>query len=206
MGRRLVDGRDAHDGFPGLGRVAQLVAAGLLPRFADGGEQLVVVVDGPLGAGHGPSGPVGTEGTGLDRRHVDAELRDLLAQRLQDPFQGELAAAVRGHAGYGHEPAHGGDGHQVAAAAAPHVGQRGPQGGHRPEDVDLELPPHLGQRRLLEGALQAVAGVGDDDVQGADVLFHLRDHTRHGIVVRHVQDAAVSVAGLELVEGPQVVG
>ena len=34
---------------------------------------------------------------------------DLLAQRFADALQRELAAAVGGHAGYGHEPAHGAD-------------------------------------------------------------------------------------------------
>lgn len=194
-----------YDRFPGLGRIAQLVPAGFLPRFPDGGEQVVVVGDGPRGARHGPSGPVGAEGAGLDRRHMDPELRDLLAQRLEDAFQSELAAAVGGHAGHGHEPAHRRDGHQVSAAARAHVGQRRLQGGHRPEHVDVELPPHLGQRGFLEGSLQAVAGVGDDDVQRTDAPLDLRDHAVNGATVRHVQDAAVGVPGSEFFEGPHVV-
>lgn len=135
---------------------------------------------------------------------MDSELRDFLAQRLQDSLQGELAAAVGGHAGHGHEPAHGGNGHQVSATAAAHVGQRRLQGGHRPEHVHLELPSHLGQRGFLEGPLQAVAGVGDDDVQGADAPLDLHDRAGDGVTVRYVQDTAVSMPGPELFEGPQV--
>ncbi|OEV26781.1 hypothetical protein AN220_07220 [Streptomyces nanshensis] len=135
---------------------------------------------------------------------MDPELRDLLAQRLQDTFQGELAAAVGGHSGYRHEPAHGGDGQQVSAAAPSHSGQCRLKGGHRPEYVDLELPPYLVQRSLLEGALQTVPGVGDDDIQRADVLLHLRDQTADGVAVGHVHDPAVRVSGCEIFEDSQV--
>ncbi len=92
----------------------------------------------------------------------------------------------------------------MSAAACAHVGQRRLQGGHGPEHVDLELPPYLGQWGFLEGSFQAVAGVGDDDVQGTDAALDLRDHAGDGITVGHVQDAAVSVPGPEFLEGLQI--
>jgi len=139
MGRR-VRGAD-HRKYRGrsLFRIPELVAVGGTAVCAHRIHQLVVVRDGAFGADHGSPCPVGAERAGRDGRDMDAEPCYLLAERLEDSLQGVLAAVVVRQTRHGHEPAHGGDGQNVARSPGPQVWQHRLDGGHRAENVDREL-------------------------------------------------------------------
>ncbi len=127
-----------------------------------------VVVDRRRRLVHRPLGPVGAEGAGLDRGHLDAERRDLLGQRLGQRLERELRRGVVGVGRVGDEPGHRGDVDDVPAALRAHPGQ------HRLERVDdaevvgVEERAHLGVVALLDRRQVAVAGVVDQHVDAAE--------------------------------------
>ncbi len=76
---------------------------------------------------------------------------------------------------------------------------------HGSVDVHLELTAKVIHRRLLEEAVMAVPGVGDEHVDRAQVALGLAHDPVHRDMVRHVQDTSVHVTG-ERLEGPCVDG
>lgn len=119
---------------------------------------------------------------------------DLLAERFEDALHRELAAVVEAEARHGDQPAHRGDGDDVARTALPHVRQHGLDHRHGSVDVHLELTAKVIHRRLLEEAVMAVSGVGDEYVDRAQVALGLVHDRVHRVMVGHVQDAGVRVA------------
>ena len=56
------------------------------------------------------------------------------------------------------------------------------------EDVHVELTPHLFERRLFKHALVAIAGIVDQDVDGAVFFLCLRHDARHAVELRDIAD------------------
>ena len=82
----------------------------------------------------------------------------------------------------------------MTAAAPTHVGQHGLDHRDRAEQVDLELPAHLGQRRLLEDAFMTIAGTVHQHVQRTDVALDGCDRWLDGGKVGDVQQPAEGLA------------
>ncbi len=167
------------------------MAAVFLPALAHRLEHGVVVGNRAAGTDHRASCPVGAEGPRRDGRDLDAKAADFLGQRFADAFERELAAVVISDAGQAHVAGHRRDIDDVATAPLAHGWQHGLDHGHRAEHVDLELAHQLGQRRLLQDALVAVARVVDEHVDRAPVLF---DPAHGGLDV--IQPADIQDDGL----------
>jgi hypothetical protein len=81
-----------------------------------------------------------------------------------------------------------------------HVGQHGFDHGDGAEHVDVELPPHVGERRFFHRAFVTIACVVDQNVDRPDGCLDLCNDAVDGVKVGHVQDASDSGMARESLE------
>ncbi|GAA2152719.1 hypothetical protein GCM10010403_19650 [Glycomyces rutgersensis] len=112
----------------------------------------------------------GLDDAGLDHDHVDPELVDLHAQRVRERLQGVLGRVVPGAERQGDHAADRGDVHDRAPALLSHVRQDELHEPGRGDHVHLEQVAGLGQRHLLDRAVDHRARVVDQHVD-APLLF-----------------------------------
>ncbi|EGE58966.1 hypothetical protein RHECNPAF_2530040 [Rhizobium etli CNPAF512] len=93
------------DGSGGARGIARLPAGDRTGGLAPLARRFGIVIDNSLGFDHRPAGPVSTEGTGFENRHLDAERIDLMEQRFRQGFDRKLRGVVVAGGGEGDEPA-----------------------------------------------------------------------------------------------------
>lgn len=151
----------------------------------------------------GDAGPLGADAARLDDDDVDVEGGELHAQRVGERLDGVLRGVVPAAERGGEAPAHGGDVDDGAAAALAHArGDEAGEGGEA-EDVDVELAAGLLERHVLDGAVGAVAGVVDEDVDAAGLGQDRLDGGADGVLIGEVEGERAQTV---LREGGEAVG
>ena len=140
----------------------------------------------------------GLDEAGLDDDDVDAERRDLEAQRVADRLERVLGRVVEAAAGEREVRAHRADVDDLAAALRAHAGQHELRQAHEAEDVRLELAAHLVDADRLDRARLRVAGVVDEHADGAVLGLDRRDRGRHRRLVGDVERERAAAGGLEV--------
>jgi len=107
----------------------------------------------------------------LDDDDVDAVRRELEAQRVGQPFHGELGRVVPAPDRLVDAAADGGDVHDASATERAHRREHQLRQTRQAEHVHLELATRLLDRDVLEGTVRAVSGVVDEHVD-ASLLVH----------------------------------
>ena len=183
------------------GEVRRLLAS----APSDLGHRLGLVGVGARAGGReeafaGDLAPFGLDAAGLDDDDVDAERLDLQAQAVAEGLDGELGAVVPAAERRVDLAAHRADVHDGATALLAHVRQHELRQAHRAEHVDVELAARLVERHVLDGAVGAIAGVVDQDVDAAGLGDDLLDTGAHGVVVGDVHRQRPDAAARELLE------
>jgi hypothetical protein len=110
---------------------------------------------------------------------------ELLAERLGEPVDGELAAHMRAQPGRTHVGVDGGVVGQHAVALLAEAGQHRPGAVDVAEQVGLQHPPERVGRGRLQRAGQVDTGVLDPDIDAAEPLDRVGQFG-HGRRVSHV--------------------
>src|SRR5690606_1598500 len=124
---------------------------------------------------------------GADDAGADAGALELHLQGVDHALQAPLAGGVGRHERPGADGDVGGDEADVAAPALDHPRQEGAAQALRPDDVDVEVPGEELRVGLVDAAGGERSGVGDDDLDVAEIGGHLRAELGHGRVVGEVE-------------------
>ena len=93
-----------------------------------------------------------------------------------------------------------------STALGSQVRQRRPDHGNRAQHVGVQLSPDLLVGHLLVGAEQAIAGIGDDDVDTPQLLPRIVDHSTDPVCVGDVEREGAQLIAVALSEVAEAVG
>src|SRR5262249_22503980 len=102
---------------------------------------------------------LGRRGDWANDGHVDVRSGHFGSQTLRHTNLRELGGRVRAHIGNAALAGNGGDDHHVPATLPPEHGERGASGVEGAEVVDVHQLPHLIGADVVDGAINAEAGV-----------------------------------------------
>ena len=139
------------------------------------------------GAVQGPAAPLGPDRARLDDHHVDAEPVQLEAQAVTEPLHRELAGVVPRAERLAEVAADRGDVEDPTRPGGAHGGNDQLAHPGQSEQVDLELPPSLVQRHVLDRAVRPVARVVDQHVDASLLGQHPVHEVDHRLVVGDVE-------------------
>jgi hypothetical protein len=144
----------------------------------------------------------GPDHAGLDQGGADAERRYLRGVSVEEALDAELGGVVEGEAGEGDDAAHAGHLQDAPAALLSQV--RGDRSDEldRADQVGGDDPVDLLVGVFLGGAEDSEPGVGDDDVDAAELREGGVDDLAHLLGVRDVEltnPQPVAVLGCEIV-------
>src|SRR5882757_3211082 len=160
---RIVGFHHFQDRASSFGRITCLLAALFCSNLSDGVKEQIVISDTPRRTDHRSPRPVGPEGTWSNCRYLDAEAAHFVRQHFRYAFESEFAARVIGDAGQAHISRHRGNVDDMPAPPLAHEWQHRLDHRDCPENVDVELTPHLVEWALLKSPFVAVSCAVDED-------------------------------------------
>ena len=123
--------------------------------------------------------PIGTDGSGFDDDHIDAEGFDLHAQGIGEGLEGIFGRIVPCSESERHVSCHAGQIDDTSAMLLTHIRQNLLRHTRQAEDIDLELMFGIGHRHIFDCTEIAVSGIVDEYVDtpfaGDDLLDASRD-------------------------------
>src|SRR3569623_1361980 len=120
MQRQLGRRNRLDDGERRLAGIARLPAITLDKRSSKRSDRFLIIGYLLRSMGHRAARPVGPESAWRNDRDLDAEMLDLLGERLRNSFQSELTAVVNSDARKGRQSTHRGDVDDVPCATLAH--------------------------------------------------------------------------------------
>src|SRR5882724_12448562 len=167
--------RRFQDRMSSFGRITCLLAALFCSSPSDGIKEQIVLSNSPRRTDHRSPRPVCPEGAWSNGRYLDAEAAHFVRQHFRYAFESEFAARVIGDAGQAHISRHRGNVDDMPAPPLAHEWQHRLDHRDCPENVDVELTPHLLEGTLLKSPFVAVPCTVDKDVYRTNISFCLRN-------------------------------